>query len=145
MKHNPSFAIQVAVVTLLTLTSASLASAQSRMSDKDIESLMNNLQNDTKTFRSAFDSALGKSTIRKTSQEKDAKSLVENFHNQTENMLKEFKSKKKADQALSTVLASSDQIDQLLATTAMGEQTTDAWAKVKSELGMLAQQIRKTL
>jgi len=41
------------------------ASAQGRMSDKDVEKVMDNLQEDAKRFRSSFDSAIGKSTIRK--------------------------------------------------------------------------------
>jgi hypothetical protein len=52
-----------------------------RMSDKDVERMMTNLRNDSKRFGDAFNSAVGKSTIRKTQQEKDAKALIKTFQN----------------------------------------------------------------
>lgn len=59
-------------------------------------------------------------------------------------MLTQFKSSKKADQTLPTVVATADQIDKLLTTTPMGDQTSNAWAKVKSELSLLSQQFGVT-
>jgi hypothetical protein len=65
--------------------------AQTRLSDKDVLQYMNNLKHDGKKFRSSFDSALSKSTIRKTTQEKDAKTLAQNFEKQTNSMYGKFK------------------------------------------------------
>jgi hypothetical protein len=61
------------------------------MSDKDLERMMTNLHTDSKRFRDAFDPVIGKSTIRKTQQEKDAKALVQTFEDQTNKMLDQFK------------------------------------------------------
>ena len=62
----------------LSLLFSSLAvlniTAQGRMSDKDVEKTMDNLKNDAKQLRSDCNSALGKSTIRGTDQEKQFKS-----------------------------------------------------------------------
>jgi hypothetical protein len=141
MKRSSYHPISLLIAAFLVLGCvAPLASAQARMGDKDIVALMKNLQQDAKQFRSVFNSAVGKSTIRKTSQEKDAKSLVQQFQKQTESMLNQFNSTKKADQSLPAVLATSNQIDKLLAATPMGDQTNNAWAKVKSALGALSQQ-----
>ena len=107
------------------------------MSDKDAESLMKNLKEDAKRFRSVFNSAVGKRTIRKTSQEKDAKAPVERFQKQTEGLLSEFQNKQKADQSLPAVQSSAEQIDKLLTTTAMGEETSTACAKIKTELATI--------
>lgn len=145
MKHSRYRRIWAAVVTALILTCGfPLASAQGRMHDKDIEATMKNLREDAKKFRSSFNFAVSKSTLRKTSQEKDAKALVQQFEKQTEAMLKQFKSKRKADQALSAVLSSSDQIDKVLSTASMGEATNNAWASVKAALKTLSQQFGVT-
>ena len=53
--------------------SSIFANAQGRLSDKDIEHLMDNVKDDVKSFRPNFNSAISKSSIRKTSREKDAK------------------------------------------------------------------------
>jgi hypothetical protein len=66
------------VVLLFTLNTPKML-GQQRMSDKDVEDMMKNLKQDTKQFRSDFNSAIGKSTIRNTNQEKQAKDLVERF------------------------------------------------------------------
>jgi len=55
------------------------------------------------------DSAIGKSTVRKTSQEKDAKALVKTFAQQTDSMSKVFKDSKKADTSLPGVLDSAQE------------------------------------
>jgi hypothetical protein len=52
---------------------------------------MKNLKDDAKKFRSGFNSALAKSTIRKTTQQKDAKTLAQNFERQTDSMYEAFK------------------------------------------------------
>ena len=56
--------------------------AQGRLSDKDLQRLMQNLKDDAQPFRQSFANALKKSTIRKTSQEKDARMLADSFAKQ---------------------------------------------------------------
>jgi len=114
--------------------------AQSRMSDKDVVNMMKNLVQDTKQFQSLFNSAISKSTIRKTSQEKDAKATVQSFRNQAGNMLQVFQSKKKADTTLPSVLDSSQKIDKWLADVPLKSSVTTQWAKVKAELATLSDQ-----
>ena len=125
--------------TLLLLLGfgSALATAQQRMSDKDVETGLKNLVDDSKKFRSSFNSAVGKSTIRKTSQEKDAKQLVEQFQKQAEGTLKQFQNDKTAP-GMSALRSSADQIDHVLSTTAMGANVNEQWAKVKTELGALS-------
>jgi hypothetical protein len=43
------------------------------MNDKDVEVFNEQLKEDAQQFHSSSDSAVGKSTVRKTGQEKDAK------------------------------------------------------------------------
>ena len=128
--------LSAAVLSLLIF--APLGIAQTRMSDKDVENMMKNLKDDAGNFRSSFNSAVGKSTIRGTDQEKQAKTLVQNFQKQTEVMLDHFKDKKKADTEFASVRSSADEIDKLLAATPMGDKVASSWSKVKSELGTIS-------
>jgi membrane-bound lytic murein transglycosylase B len=107
-------------VGLLSLA-ATFASAQTRVNDKDIAAMMNNLKSDTNLFRSAFNTSVKKSTIRKTSKEKDSKALVQSFDNQVQAMQRTFKEKKAADAQVS-----------------IDDRTNTIWAKVKTELNQLA-------
>ena len=128
----------VGILVMMLALGASVGMAQTRMSDKDVEDMMKNLNEDAKKLRSSFNSAVGKSTIRKTQQEKDAKALVERFQKQTEGMLDHFKDKKKVDAELATVRSSADQIEAILRTTQMGDKVQSDWGRVKSELGTIS-------
>ena len=110
------------------------ALAQGRINDKDLQALMKNLRDDAKSFRPGFDSALKKSSIRKTSQEKDARNLAARFEKQTDTMLKQFKRTRKADTELSGVRASAAQLDSLVRTLNLGAQISSRWDKIQTEL-----------
>ena len=73
-----------------------VAMAQGRLSDKDLQRLMQNLKDDSQPFRQSFANALKKSTIRKTSREKDARALADTFAKQANNALNTFKHHQKA-------------------------------------------------
>jgi len=71
-----------------------------RLGDKDLETVMSNLKADAKAFRSRFDSAIKKSSIRKTSQAKDAVNLASTLEKQASSALNELKKTKKATLSL---------------------------------------------
>jgi hypothetical protein len=110
------------------------SSAQNRLSDKDVEKIMENLKDDAGKFRSSFNSAIGKTSLRNTDQEKQSKSLVERFQKETEDLWKHFNSNKGAEADLKNVRESAAQIDQLIRTTPMGNEVAGNWDKVKGGL-----------
>jgi hypothetical protein len=130
------------VVLALTVTFlvAMSSFAQQRMSDRDIENVMKNLKEDSKRFQSSFNSAISKSTIRKTTQEKSDKELVKSFQNQTESMLNVFQDKRTADTTLPGVLDTAKQIDGVFIDVHMGGSAKSDWNKCKAELSILAGQ-----
>lgn len=131
--------IGVFICLMLLCVTAIAGRAQTRMNDKDVEKMMDNLKEDAKKFRSSFDSAVGKSTIRKTDEEKRAKGLVEKFQKQTEQMLSQFKSTKKADTSLPVVQDSANQIDEILQKTPMGTEVSGHWEHVRAELATISE------
>jgi len=104
----------IAVASLMAIACPASLAGQ-RMSDKDLERMMTNLRNDAKRFGDAFNPAIGKSTIRKTQQEKEAKALVKTFEDHTNKMLDQFKQNKQAEPALTSVRDSASRIEKLLA------------------------------
>jgi len=108
--------------------------AQKRVSDKDVEALMKNLKEDSKSFRDNFDAALKKSAIRRTSQEKDAKDLVAGFEKQTDSMFSDFKKTKRGDVAVETTISSAQQIEKLIYNLHLDQKTISQWEKIRTEL-----------
>jgi hypothetical protein len=116
-----------------------LALAQGRLSDEDLQQLMQNLKDDAGPFRQNFANALKKSTIRGTSQEKDAKALVDTFAKQTNTALETFKHQQKADQQVVELVHTAGQIDPLVYSLQLNPQTRSRWERLRAELHQIAQ------
>jgi hypothetical protein len=127
-------------ILLLGLLGADrLALGEGRLSDKDLQRLMQNLKDDAGPFRQNFANALKKSTIRGTSQEKDAKSLVDTFAKQANTTLETFKHQQKADQEVVDLVHTAAQIDPLVYSLQLNPQTTSRWERLRTELHQIAQ------
>jgi hypothetical protein len=134
-------AAAVAIVGLIAGYCPALTASE-RISDRNVQRRMTNLRNDAKRFQDSFNQSIGKSTIRKTQQEKDAKTLVKNFVNHTNTMLTQFKNTKQADPTLTNARESASRIDKLMTDVPLGPTTGDAWAKVKMELSTISDAFR---
>ena len=114
------------------------ANAQGRLSDKDIENLMGNVKDDVKSFRPNFNSAISKSSIRKTSREKDAKNLVASLEKKTEAMRNTFRQTKKGEDNVRDVVATAQQVDNLVYSVRLNPQTTSQWEKIRGEISQVS-------
>ena len=121
------------------LAGLSGAQAQGRLSDKDVQRLLQNLKDDAPPFRQSFTNALKNSSIRKTTREKDARALVDTFAKQTDQTLDMFKHGKKADDGVKELVHTAAQIDPLVYSLQLNTQTTGQWEKVRGALHQLAQ------
>ncbi len=129
----------MALVLLLTAGWGAAARAQSRVNDKDLARMMENVSHDAAPFRKSFDSALKKSTIRGTSQEKDARGLAATFETQSKQALETFKKHKKAEDEVAAMVDTAGQIDQLLNNVSMNPAVAQQWEKVRTELHQVAE------
>jgi hypothetical protein len=135
---RPAFSRLFVAILLCFVVGLPSAQAQSRLNDKDIDTTLRNLQEDTKQFRDTFNSAVKKSTVRKTSQEKDAHQMVKTFEQQLESTRHQFKDKHNVDGHLPAVLASRDKIDSFLTNVSLGDQVNSQWGRIKTELDTLS-------
>lgn len=127
------------VLFLLTGFSVARAQDQSRVNDKDLARLMQNVRDDAKPFRKSFESSLKKSTIRGTSQEKDARGLAATFEKQSKEALDTFKKKHKAEDQVAAMVDTAGQINHLVYSLNMNPITTQQWQKLRTELHQVAQ------
>jgi len=129
---------RIVLVALMVCLSGVGAMAQDRMSDKDVETTMKNLQQDSKKFATSFNAAIKKSTIRKTDKEKSGKQLVQHFQKQISGMLNEFKNTKKVSNSLPLVLDSASKIEAFAKDNSLADQAGSAWTPVRAELDALS-------
>jgi len=138
--HRNAFTSFGAVIAFGFLTQLVVAQSTTptpnRLSDKDLESVMSNLKADSKAFRPRFDSAIKKSSIRKTSQAKDAVNLASAFEKQTSAALNEFKKTRKGDSVLA-MLSTAGQIEKFVTDLKLDPQTT-GWDKIRTDLNQVS-------
>jgi hypothetical protein len=123
----------------MVLNVSSPAVAQGRLSDKDLQRLMQNLKDDAQPFRQTFANALKQSTIRKTGKEKDARMLADSFAKQANSALETFKNNQKAAQAVTELVHTATQIDPLVYSLQLDTATTSQWERLRGELHQIAQ------
>ncbi len=133
-----SFIFGFFAVLQVPLAQAQIDQTQTRVNDKDMAALMRNLRDDAKSFRPKFNSAIHKSTIRKTSQEKDAKNQVANFARQTEALLNRFKKDRNGQAEFTSVMNNAEQIDGTVNSLTLGPRVTEHWQKIRTELHRIA-------
>lgn len=137
MRH----AMYAFVIFIFSAFLSGIVAAQTRVSDKDVESMMKNLSEDAKKFTPSFNSGIAKSSIRKTTRERESKELVKRFEQQTSGMLKNFKKSKKVDAEIQLVLDSAGKIDQLLKEVNLGDQTVSKWNRLYEDLSMVSKSL----
>ena len=132
--RKPTCAVMILVLVAFL---GGAVSAQTRVSDKDIEAMTKNLNEDAKKFVSSFNSGVGKTSIRRTTREKESKELVKAFEQQTALLMKNFKKNKKADAEMRLVLGTAKQVGQLLDEVRFDAATMSAWNKLQELIGLL--------
>jgi hypothetical protein len=140
LANRSSSFVTVIAFSVLVLTQLVVAQSTSptpnRLSDKDLETVMSNLKADAKAFRPRFDSAIKKSSIRKTSQAKDAMNLASTFEKQTSTVLNEFKKTRKGD-SVPAMLSTAGQIEKIMTDVKLDPQTT-GWDKIRTDLSQVS-------
>jgi hypothetical protein len=127
-----------AVMFLLSILSGATARAQSRLNDKDLARLMQNLSDDAQPFRHSFANALKKSTIRGTSREKETRELADTFAKQAKRTLETFKHKRKAESEVTAMVGMAGQIDPLVYSLHLNPTVTTQWERLRMELHQVA-------
>jgi cell division septum initiation protein DivIVA len=130
--------LAILLAIMVSFASALPGKAQNRLSDKDLEQRIKNMNSDIKKFRSMFNSSVSKTSIRKTSQAKDAKALVQNVQNASNSLYEKFKSTKKPDPYLQNCLDLSSQMDNVFQSTQFDADTVAQRQKIKRQLKDIA-------
>lgn len=111
--------------------------AQSRTDDGDLERLLRNLRDHSRSFRLSLDSTLKKNTIPR-SRAKRAEQTADSIEKGSESLLNDFIRTKHGEDKLRTLQRSAQQMHTFVNTYKPGKLVTARWARIETEL----QQIR---
>lgn len=134
----------IALVFAVTcLGAASLAHAQVvgqpyRISDKEVEKILNRIENQTNNFRRSLDAALDRSRFNGTNREDDINAFIKNFDEQTKRLNDRFDDNKSVAADVEAVLNSAASIDQFMRRQPLSERAQNDWSTVRASLDELA-------
>ncbi len=135
----------IALVFVITcLGAASRAQAQVvgqpyRISDKEVEKILNRIENQANNFRRSLDAALDRSRFNGTNREDDINAFIKNFDEQTKRLNDRFDDNKSVAADVEAVLNSAASLDQFMRRQPLGERAQNDWSTLRGSLNDLAQ------
>jgi archaellum component FlaC len=131
-------------VALVCLGAASQLHAQIvgqpyRLSDKEVGRMINQIENQTKTFRKSLDNALDHSRVNGSRREDDINSFVKAFEEQTKRLHDHFDHHKSVAADVEAVLDRAAAIDNFMSRQRLRERAENDWSTLRGNLDELAQ------
>src|ERR1051326_878213 len=137
-------ALYALTIATLFLAAASQVQAQVigqpyRLSDKEIERMLKQVENQTKTFRKSLDRSLDHSRVNGTRREDDINAFVKAFEEQTKHLHDRFNGHRSVAADVQAVLDRAAAIDGFMARQRLGGRAEQDWLALRGNLDELAQ------
>lgn len=141
MRHTTLYFLTVALVCLGAASQlhAQIVGQPYRLSDKEVGRIINQIENQTKTFRKSLDSALDHSRVNGSRREDDINSFVKAFEEQTKHLHDRFDHHKSVAADVEAVLDRAAAIDNFMARQRLRERAENDWFALRGNLDELAQ------
>ena len=109
-----------------------------RLSDKEVEKLMQDLERDTERFRKSLESSLDRSRLDGSNREDNINDFLERYSDATERLYERFKDKKSVASDVEAVLDGAVLIDGFLTRHPQNDRAQRDWEAVRQDLRRLA-------
>jgi len=125
---------------LVTPSGSTVAGVPYRVSDRDVEKVLKQIEHQSDQFRSALDSSLDKSRLDGTRQEDDINRFVKEFYEQTKKLRDHFDDHKSTSADVQAVLDRAASIDSFMRRNRMrNNNAAREWERLRVNLDELAQ------
>jgi len=146
MKTNIKYISYFALITLM-LTFSGTAQAQTRayrVTDRQVETLLQRIENRTDTFKNQIDRSLDNSNIDGTRQEDNINTIVANFENATNRLRDNFSLRRSTSADVEEVLQRAVFLNSFMRNNRMSTQAQSSWNLIRTDLNTLAGYYRVT-
>jgi archaellum component FlaC len=122
-----------------TATRAQVVGQPYRVSDKEVERLLKQIENQTKTFRKSLDSSLDHSRVNGTRREDDINAFMKSFEEQTKHLHDRFNGHRSVAADVQSVLDRAAAIDGFMGRQHLRGRAEEDWYALRRNLDELAQ------
>jgi hypothetical protein len=133
-----STAMAFGLVSVIAPNDAAFAQAPTRLSDDQVERLLERIEKSADKFRESIDDALDTSRADDTKLEKDVNRFVHAFENATDRLEKRFDDDKSSSADVQEVLTRAASINSMMATHAFSDRAQADWRLLRGDLNELA-------
>jgi hypothetical protein len=109
-----------------------------RLSDKEVERILQRIENQANNFRRSLDAALDRSRLNGTNREDDINAFIKNFDEQTKRLHDRFDDHKSVAADVEAVLNRAADIDQFMRRQPLSERAQNDWLALRANLDELA-------
>jgi hypothetical protein len=109
-----------------------------RMSDREVERIIRNIERQADNFKKSLDDALDKSRLKSSRSETDIHAYVKDFDRETKRLREHFESRKSTGADVQSVLDRAARIDDFMAGYRLTTRAQEDWAALRSNLDELA-------
>lgn len=143
MKRLAGFAV-TAVILCLTTTTSDAQVRPYRVTDRQVQTVINRVENSTDRFKTQLGRALDRSSLDGTDREDSLNSMVSNFESATNRLKDNFNARRSTSADLQDVLNRGARIDQFMRNNRMTRQAENTWTQIRNDLNVLAGYYRVT-
>jgi hypothetical protein len=119
-------------------TATAVSDVPYRISDKEVEQIIHNIEKQSDKFRSALDAALDKSRLDGTRREDDINAFVKDFYAETKTLHEHFDHHKSTGADVQSVLERGSRIDEFMRRARLKKNVEKEWSNLKMNLDELA-------
>lgn len=123
---------------LLTTSTSAFAQAPTRLSDDQVQRLLDRIEKAADTFRESLDDALDKSRVDDSKFEEEVNRYVEAFENATDRLEKRFDDDKAAASDVEEVLTRAAAINGMMSRFELTDRAQSDWRLLRTDLNELA-------
>ena len=138
IRHRISTVLALVLFTLGFVTTAEAQRRPYRMSDRQVNTLIQRVENSADRFRASIDNALDRSAINGTRTEDEINAYIRDFEQATDQLRSRFDSRNAAAADVENVLNRAAFINQFLLNNRLGARVNNDWALVRTDLNALA-------
>ena len=109
-----------------------------RLSDREVENVIHQVEQQSNRFRSSLDASLDKSRFNGSNREDDINSFVKDFYKQTKTLHDHFDHHKSTTPDVQAVLLGAERIDHFMRRYPLASRAQDDWSTLKTNLDELA-------
>src|SRR5215208_3182198 len=129
----------LAVVGPATVVTATPVGLPYRLTDKEVERILERIEEQSGKFRSSLDSALDKSRLNDTDREDDINAFIKEFDQEVKRLQDRFDERKSVAADVQAVLDRAARIDNFMRRRGLTEKAQTEWSALRASLDQLAE------